>query len=207
MSNMLVYSRKKNGQQNITPNIKVYEVACKDGSDYIKIDYVVCAIAQYVRDYYKKGIHINSAYRTVAHNRAQGGTSDSRHLKGYAIDAWVTGVKQQELANLAYSMGLVRVGVYGSFVHMDTDRSPKWLSQGKFSKVNVPYLRTLKKGSKDYLNAILQYRLNCLGYNCGTEDGEFGDKTYNAVKQFQKVKGLTCDGVVGKNTWNKIFNN
>lgn len=204
--NIKNYSRKKDGQKNITQNIKVYEVACKDGTDAVKMDYVICCFAQYVREVLGKAIHINSGYRTVAYNRKVGGKSGSRHLKGCALDLWMQSVKQQDLANYFYSMGLVRVGVYSSFVHADTDRSPQWLSQRNFRKVNIPCLRTLKQGSKEYLVAIIQYKLNCLGYNCGVEDGIFGNTTKNAVINFQKAKGLTADGIVGKNTWNKLFN-
>lgn len=204
--NIKNYSKKRDGQKNITPNIKVYEVACKDGTDAIKIDYVICCFAQYIRELLGKAIHINSAYRTVTYNRKVGGKSGSRHLKGCALDLWIQSVKQQDLANYFYSMGLIRVGVYGSFVHADTDRSLQWLSQENFRKVNIPCLRTLKQGSKEYLVAIIQYKLNYLGYNCGIEDGIFGNTSKNAVINFQKAKGLTADGIVGKNTWNKLFN-
>lgn len=204
--NIKNYSRRADGEKNITPNIKVYEVACKDGSDAIKIDYVICCYAQYIRELLGKAIHINSAYRTSSYNAKVGGASSSRHVKGCAMDMWIQTVSQQSLANYFYSMGLVRVGVYGSFVHADTDRSPQWLTQGNFKKVNIPYLRTLKQGSKEYLVAVIQYRLNCLGYNCGTEDGDFGAKTKQAVINFQKAKNLGADGIVGVNTWNKLFN-
>ena len=43
----------------------------------------------------------------------------------------------------------------------------------------------------------LQANLNALGYNCGTVDGQFGTKTEEAVKKFQKANGLTVDGQYG----------
>ncbi|PEJ57385.1 hypothetical protein CN692_13305 [Bacillus sp. AFS002410] len=36
-------------------------------------------------------------------------------------------------------------------------------------------------------------------------DGKFGPKTEKAVKEYQKRKGLTVDGVVGQQTWSKLF--
>lgn len=36
-------------------------------------------------------------------------------------------------------------------------------------------------------------------------DGSFGSLTEVAVKKWQKENGLTDDGIVGKNTWNKMF--
>ena len=43
----------------------------------------------------------------------------------------------------------------------------------------------------------LQSYLNWYGSNCGTPDGDFGTKTLNAVKDFQKKEGLKVDGVFG----------
>ena len=38
-----------------------------------------------------------------------------------------------------------------------------------------------------------------------TEDGKFGNGTAAAVREFQRIFGLTVDGVVGLNTWNAII--
>ena len=38
-----------------------------------------------------------------------------------------------------------------------------------------------------------------------TVDGKFGAATTAAVKRFQTFFGLTCDGVVGRTTWNKLY--
>ena len=108
-----------------------------------------------------------------------------------------------------YSIGLNRVGVYSNFVHFDTARTPVWLSKGNFTKINVPYQNRVisrYKNNKDYLVAIIQYKLNLLGYNMGKEDGIAGPKFDKAVKRFQKDKKLLVDGKVGKDTWNAIFN-
>ena len=62
---------------------------------------------------------------------------------------------------------------------------------------------TLKKGSKGEEVKKLQKRLNELGYGL-TVDGDFGQKTENAVKDFQGNNGLSVDGVVGEKTWKKL---
>lgn len=36
------------------------------------------------------------------------------------------------------------------------------------------------------------------------EDGSFGSATKKAVQTFQNLYGLTADGIIGQNTWNKI---
>lgn len=72
--------------------------------------------------------------------------------------------------------------------------------EGGEVKVTVS-LPQLAKGSKGDSVKALQILLNGLGYNCGTADGDFGAKTLDAVKKFQKAKGLTADGIVGAKTW------
>ena len=63
---------------------------------------------------------------------------------------------------------------------------------------------TLKRGSKGDNVKYLQYKLLSKFYNPGEIDGAFGAKVDNAVRQFQKDNGLVVDGIVGKNTWNKL---
>ena len=52
----------------------------------------------------------------------------------------------------------------------------------------------------------LQVELGKLGYAPGGADGHYGEKTKAAVKAFQKAVGLKADGVVGAETWYKLFN-
>ena len=68
-------------------------------------------------------------------------------------------------------------------------------------------VETLKKGSKGDNVKALQTLLIGYGYDCGKygADGDFGSATDEAVKKYQKKNGLTVDGIVGKNTWNKLL--
>lgn len=51
----------------------------------------------------------------------------------------------------------------------------------------------------------VQKYLNANSFAAGTEDGIAGAKFDSAVKAFQKAKGLTADGIIGNNTWKKMF--
>lgn len=62
----------------------------------------------------------------------------------------------------------------------------------------------LRRGSTGEAVKTLQTRLNALGYDCGTVDGIFGIKTYNAVVSFQTARALAVDGIVGVNTWGAL---
>ncbi len=66
---------------------------------------------------------------------------------------------------------------------------------------------TLKIGAKGNITRLMQQRLIAWGYPCGRcgADGDFGVGTRNAVIAFQKKRGLTADGIVGRNTWRKLL--
>lgn len=66
--------------------------------------------------------------------------------------------------------------------------------------VKGDFTRMLKKGMKGEDVRTMQVYLNALGYNCGTADGIFGNKTVEAVKAFQEAEGLTVDGIAGTQT-------
>lgn len=61
-------------------------------------------------------------------------------------------------------------------------------------------MNTLKRGSKGDEVEVLQHLLNTEGIKV-TIDGDFRQKTHDAVVAFQKKKGLTADGIVGPKTW------
>ncbi|MFS0883327.1 peptidoglycan-binding domain-containing protein [Metabacillus niabensis] len=54
-----------------------------------------------------------------------------------------------------------------------------------------------------YVKAV-QTTLECIGYDVGAIDGIFGKQTQSAVKAFQTKKGLTPDGVVGRQTYHYL---
>ena len=66
-------------------------------------------------------------------------------------------------------------------------------------------MQQIKRGSRGELVALVQLMLNEKGYSCGTADGIFGTKTESAVKSYQRAKGLSADGIVGTNTYAKLF--
>lgn len=65
------------------------------------------------------------------------------------------------------------------------------------------YGSTIKNGSKGYDVTKWQKYLYDQGYYTGTIDGDFGDVTDEATKQWQLDQGITNDGIVGSTTWGK----
>jgi len=91
---------------------------------------------------------------------------------------------QTEL-NVQYGANLVTDGIFGV--------------KTKSACINVYY------GAKGNITWLIQAMLYCRGYNAGGLDYEFGDEMLKAVKCFQVNNGLTADGIVGKNTFEKLF--
>lgn len=68
----------------------------------------------------------------------------------------------------------------------------------------VIFLRTVRIGSENNDVAILQSILNRIGYGPLSVDGQFGQRTLEAVKDFQSSNRLEPDGIVGFKTWNLL---
>ena len=60
---------------------------------------------------------------------------------------------------------------------------------------------TLKQGASGSAVSRLQRLLKDAGCDPGSIDGQFGPGTRSAVMVYQSSRGLTCDGVVGPQTW------
>lgn len=65
--------------------------------------------------------------------------------------------------------------------------------------------RIIRKGSKGAFIKTLQQLLFAKGYDCGADDGDFGNKTEKCVKAFQKDHKLDDDGIVGILTFEELI--
>lgn len=81
-----------------------------------------------------------------------------------------------------------------------------------FQWVNAPSEEEVKTGKKvlkfgmqgDFVTKV-QNQLKSRGVDPRGIDGKFGQRTKNAVKKYQKELGLEPDGIVGRNTYVKLF--
>jgi predicted chitinase len=92
---------------------------------------------------------------------------------------------------------------------------PEFDRQAPFTNAEAPIYSTgttvlkfdgvslIKIGSKGKLVKAWQTFLNKNGYNVGTADGDFGNKTFRATIQFQNDNGLKGDGIAGPKTFEK----
>jgi uncharacterized protein YcbK (DUF882 family) len=86
------------------------------------MDKILLEMLDEVRDKFDKPIHINSGFRTPAHNEAVGGTDNSSHLKGLAVDiACTNSTNRFDLINCLLDVGFSRIGIAKTFIHADID--------------------------------------------------------------------------------------
>lgn len=219
---MAIKTYNRGDTTKLSPNFRVSELLCKGSGCCTqgKIDDKLVEILQNIRDHFGKPVYISSAYRCEPWNKAVGGVENSYHRYGQAADIKVEGVAPAEVAKYAESIGILGIGLYetdadGHFVHVDTRTSKSyWYGQAgqrrttfggasQNTTIRGDYtmeMNNLKKGMSGENVRALQILLSGRGYSCGTADGVFGAKTEAAVKNYQKAKGLTQDGIAGQNT-------
>ena len=110
----------------------------------------------------------------------------------------IEGNKSDQVMRCTYALNDSRIIGYGM---------PKYeLLSGGLTAENMPLI---KKGATGFAVVELQKRLNAASYEGKTVltvDGDFGTKTYNALRAYQKDRGLEVDGECGKNSWKSLFN-
>ena len=84
----------------------------------------------------------------------------------------------------------------------------EWTSIGAYQlNLQTSSVEDLARGSKGNNVILLQNRLNELGYNVGTADGDYGKKTAMAVAAFQKRNGLEATGIADIRTQELLYSN
>lgn len=90
-------------------------------TDEVKIDYRLVVVCERLRRELETPIIITSGYRTKAHNKKVGGSKDSYHMKGLAVDMQAMGLTLRKLFIKATK--IKQVGGLGwyqdSHIHID----------------------------------------------------------------------------------------
>lgn len=104
----------------ISKDFKLKEFQCKGGTQEVKVHAQLIALLQILRTKVNKPIIVNSGYRTPEHNKKIGGSKDSFHMKGMAVDISIPkGWTVDSLAELGKQIGFTGIGRYNNFVHFD----------------------------------------------------------------------------------------
>ena len=218
----------KTSSAKLSEHFRVREFACKGSGccKEVKIDEKLVDYLQKIRNHFGKSLTINSAYRCATHNKKVGGASKSNHTKGSAADIVVKGVNPLKVARYAESIGIKGIGLYDTFVHIDTRKEKFfWYSSKQEPLYTFGGACDKKKEAKADENVLtFQKAAIADGFKLKADgiwgkdltkliqkavgikaDGKFGADTKAAVIKWQKRLGLTADGVVGYNTWIKLL--
>lgn len=231
MANIKSYD--SNSKIQLTKNINIRELKCK-GSGHIHNTKVDLDHINKIQDFMAyigaTKVIFSRCYSCKEHNSKIGGSRNSQHLISCATDQcfYKDGkiIPAKEVCCKAQDYGFKGIAyINANYVHLDSRTIGTYRGdETKGYSNNVPngdfysyfgiekketkynLTRTLQKGSKGDDVKQLQKTLIELGYSVGKygADGSFGNDTENAVKKFQKAKGITQDGKVGKNTAHKL---
>lgn len=201
--------QNSDSKQKLSTNFSVGEFVCKCGkcSDLL-VDEALIEWLQKLRDHFCVPVNINSGYRCQIHNAAVGGSVQSHHLRGMAADIRIKGITPEEVAKYAENIGIQRIGLYDSFVHIGSGTTKRfWVGHegtnvDSFAQEEKTFMLTLpvlKRGRKGEEVRALQAHLVGYGYDIEV-DGSFGPATEAAVKRYQEVNELTVDGKAGPQT-------
>lgn len=207
---------KKNSNQKLSKNFSSNEFDChgKDCCSTTEVDPKLTECLQKIRDHFGKPVNVSSGYRCQKHNKNVGGATGSRHTKGHAADIYIDGVAPAEIAKYAESIDILGIGLYetdedGWFVHVDVrDYKSFWYGQAQAKRVTFGGKDYLQRGSKGTKVVELQNQLIKLGYDLAPygADGDFGKKTEEAVKAFQKKSNVFESGIVEEQTQKALEN-
>ena len=179
---------------------------------------------QVLRNYLGKSIHINSGYRTLAHNISVNGAKESQHLLAKAADITIKGMNPSEVycaVETLIAEGKMQqggLGLYSTFVHYDVrDKKARW----KGKNVLVPNCGMTATASSETLdlekavskNSFWSQKLGWSAYLnsimalVGYVPLPFPDfkKFAEAIAQWQgRQRLLPVDGIIGPNTWSSM---
>lgn len=120
----------------------------------------------------------------------------------------------QTKLNDLYKVNLVADGISGPLtkkglvkglqIEFNNQLKKNLVTDGIFGLATKKACPSLSVGAKGNITWLVQAMLYIKGYSI-TIDGLFGTNTKNIVISFQKANGLTADGIVGPNTFEKLF--
>lgn len=208
---MAVKSYTKSKATKLSTNFNSNEFDCKGKGccKTTKIDTKLVQYLQKIRTHFGKSVVINSAYRCPVHNAAtKNASKNSLHTKGQAADIVVSGVKPTEVAKYAESIGIKGIGLYDTFVHIDT-RTNKffWFGHGQEPRTTFGGAAPKKYSGTFPDIKVVYYTKNSKGKNVKSTRNYLkkGDNGTNVV-HLQKFLnwygnyGLTVDGDFGAKT-------
>jgi zinc D-Ala-D-Ala carboxypeptidase len=109
-------------RKNITRNFYEDEFTCKCGCGLNNISTELVEELQKVREDYGCPMTVSSGVRCPIWNKACGGSGNSSHLIGLAVDISIDdAVLRHRFIRTVLELGWQRIGLAKSFIHLDID--------------------------------------------------------------------------------------
>jgi hypothetical protein len=140
---IIEYSNKEQGDLQLTPHFKVWEFACKDGTDSILINEELCPAMERLFELLSLSkIIVNSGYRTPSHSKSVGGYETDQHTKGNAADIVCYAKNGSKIPSAKICCALETLGHNGGVgytndytVHVDVRGKKIWFDERYGNKI------------------------------------------------------------------------
>ena len=190
---MAIKTYKKGDATKIAANFKAREFDCQGSGCCVTtpIDEKLVEYLQQIRTHFGKPVHI-TAYRCKTHNaKVPNAATNSYHIYGRAADFHIDGVKPEEIAKYAESIGIKGIGLYDTFVHIDTRESKSfWYSHAQ-------QRRTTFGGAPKQESYTEEQFIRDVQKACGASvDGIAGPETISKTVTLSACKNRTHKAVV-----------
>lgn len=184
---MAVKTYKKGDSTRLSANFRAREFDCPGTGCCTEtlVDERLVEHLQKIRDHFGRAI-VPLGYRCPVHNaRTANAAPKSKHTMGMAADFHIDGVKPAEIAKYAETLGIKGIGLYDTFVHIDTrDKKSFWYGHGQERRSTFGGDYTLSQFIRDVQIA------------CGAAvDGIAGPETLGKTVTLSGVKNRTHPAV------------
>ena len=140
-------------------------------------------------------------------------TNESKEVVKSSGDAAIRSI--QETLNNRYGTGLNIDGYYGPLTktalvkglqnELNSQFNAGLVVDGIFGPATKSKCPNVRQGAKGNITYLIQAILYCKGYDTNGVEGIFGKGTTKAVRRFQANQGIATDGIVGPNTFERLF--
>lgn len=195
---MSIKTYKKGDNQKIAPNFRAREFDCQGRGccSSTPIDEKLVDYLQQIRTHFGKPVYV-TAYRCKTHNaRVPNAAPNSYHCYGQAADFHIDGVAPAEIAKYAESIGIKGIGLYDTFVHIDTRTSKSfWYSHAQERRTTfggAPKVEETKKEAYSLGQFVLDVQKAC---GVAQLDGKAGPVTLSKTVTLSAKKNRTHKAV------------
>ena len=97
---------------------------CIPQSSEQQLDSLLLSILKQIEELTQREVIVNSAFRSISYEVRQGRNGSSAHCLGKAVDLYCFDSSYRyQVVKLALQLGINRIGIYKSFIHLDVANS------------------------------------------------------------------------------------